>query len=194
MHAALPTLVAGLWVLWGAFWLISAWGTKPVLRGEGRLASLLHIGPAALAAWLLIGPVPAWLDGRFLPPGSWFAWLGLPLLVGGLGWTVWARRWLGREWSGRVTLKQDHVLIQGGPYRFTRHPIYSGILAGFAGTVLALGVWRGLAALVLLAGAFLRKIVAEERLLATRFPDQYARYRAAVPKLLAWPRRRRHPG
>lgn len=184
-----PTLVAGLWLLWLAYWLLSARGTKPVARAEGRWASLLHLAPAALGAWLLVGPVPAWLDLRWLPRGSPLGWFGLALAVLGLGWTVWARRRLGVEWSGRVTLKQDHVLIQDGPYRFSRHPIYTGILAGVAGTALAIGRWRGLAAFALLLVAFLRKSVAEERLLAERFPDDYARYRAAVPRLL--PRRHR---
>ena len=190
MSPPLSTLVTGLWLLWLAYWLVSARGTKPVARREGAWASLLHLVPAALGVWLLVGPVPAWLDRRWLPYGSPLAWLGLALLALGLGWTVWARRRLGREWSGRVTLKQDHVLIQDGPYRLSRHPIYTGILAGFAGTALALGRWRGLVAFVLLLVAFLRKSVAEERLLAARFPDQYARYRAAVPRLLPRPRRR----
>lgn len=185
------TLVAGFWLLWLAYWLVSARGTKPIARREGPWTSLLHLVPAALGAWLLVGPVPAWLDRRWFPHGSPLAWLGLALLALGLGWTVWARRWLGREWSGRVTLKQDHVLIQDGPYRLSRHPIYAGILAGVAGTALALGRWRDLAAFAFLLVAFLRKSVAEERLLAARFPDQYARYRAAVSRLLPRPRRRR---
>ena len=48
--------------------------------------------------------------------------------------TVWARIVLGRNWSGIVTVKQDHELITAGPYRWVRHPIYTGLLIAFAGS------------------------------------------------------------
>ena len=53
-------------------------------------------------------------------------WLGLVMLAAGLAFAVSARRYLGRNWSGTVTVKQDHELIRSGPYRFVRHPIYTG--------------------------------------------------------------------
>src|SRR3974390_314183 len=55
---------------------------------------------------------------------------------------------LGENWNGTVTLKEGHELIRSGPYRFIRHPIYTGMLIAFAGTVLALGELSGLLAFV----------------------------------------------
>ena len=84
----------------------------------------------------------------------------------GLAFSVAGRVWLGDNWSGTVTLKQDHELIRSGPYRWVRHPIYTGLLLAILGSAIALGEWRGLVALALVAVAFLRKVAIEERFLA----------------------------
>lgn len=47
---------------------------------------------------------------------------------------VWARVHLGRNWSGIVTVKEDHELIRTGPYGYVRHPIYTGLITGLIGT------------------------------------------------------------
>jgi hypothetical protein len=77
--------------------------------------------------------------------------VGAALTALGLSFTSWARVHLGRNWSGTVTLKDDHALIRTGPYRRVRHPIYSGALLALAGTVLAVGQWRGVIALALVS-------------------------------------------
>jgi len=53
------------------------------------------------------------------------------MLIAGLTFSIWARRRLGRNWSGTVTLKKNHELIRTGLYRWVRHPIYTGLLIGF---------------------------------------------------------------
>jgi protein-S-isoprenylcysteine O-methyltransferase Ste14 len=55
-------------------------------------------------------------------------WAGVVVCAAGAGVAIRARRILGRNWSGFVMIKQDHELIQRGPYRFVRHPIYTGII------------------------------------------------------------------
>ncbi|MBV9755552.1 MAG: isoprenylcysteine carboxylmethyltransferase family protein, partial [Alphaproteobacteria bacterium] len=94
------------------------------------------------------------------------------------------------NWSAEATIKQGHELVRTGPYRWTRHPIYSGILLAFLGSAVALGEWRGLVALALITASFLHKLGIEERLMATRFPDAYARFRAEVPALVPFIRHR----
>jgi protein-S-isoprenylcysteine O-methyltransferase Ste14 len=151
---------------------------------------LSHIVPLALGIALLATlHVPfSWLAMRIVrPSGGWF-WLGLALVVLGLAFSVSARVWLGNNWSGVVTLKQDHELIRSGPYRWVRHPIYTGLLLAILGSAIALGEWRGLIALVLVAAAVLRRIAIEERFLTQQFGAAYARYRAEVPALVPMPR------
>ena len=108
--------------------------------------------------------------------------LGVILLATGLGFTVWARRHLGRNWSASVVVKEGHALVRTGPYRHVRHPIYSGILLAFLGTVVTIGEWRGLAALLLAGVAFAVKSRAEEGRMRETFPEyaEYARGTAAM--------------
>ena len=80
-------------------------------------------------------------------------------------------------------MKQDHSLTRSGPYRLVRHPIYTGLLIAILGSAIAEAEWRGLVALALITGSFLRKIAVEERFLTAQFGDAYARYRAEVPAL-----------
>ena len=109
------------------------------------------------------------------------AGLGIPA---GIAFAVWARQYLGRNWSGTVTVKQDHELIRTGPYRLVRHPIYTGLLLAILGTAVAFGEWRGLLAFALLTGSLLLKLRVEERFMSESFPEPYARYRAEVPALI----------
>ena len=68
---------------------------------------------------------------------TWISWVGVALAATGLGFAGWARIHLGRLWSGRVTLKEDHTIVRTGPYGLVRHPIYTGLLLALVGTVLA---------------------------------------------------------
>jgi protein-S-isoprenylcysteine O-methyltransferase Ste14 len=89
---------------------------------------------------------------------------------------------LGRNWSGTVTLKDDHALIRTGPYRQVRHPIYSGALLALAGTVLAVGEC-GVIAFALVFLAVLRRVRVEEKHLRASFPD-YDHYRRETAALI----------
>ena len=105
------------------------------------------------------------------------------LLAAGLGFAVWARRHLGRNWSASVVVKEDHALIRSGPYRRVRHPIYTGMLLAFLGTAVAVGEWRGLVGFVLAFVSFLLKSRMEEARMAETFPE-YAEYRRHTASLI----------
>ena len=179
-------LIVCLWIAWGLYWFVAARDVKTTVRHETVASRMAHIGPLLIAGLLLCAkwlPLP-WLYERFLPATAAGYWAGAALLAAGLGFSVWARVLLGRNWSGTVTLKQDHELIRGGPYRWVRHPIYTGLLVGFSGTALALGEWRGVLALVIVFVALWRKLRMEERWLGEVFGPQYARYRDEVRALI----------
>ncbi len=183
-------VVGGLWVAWAIYWFAAAAGAKANSRRESQWSRFSHGVPLSLAVLLIAWPArhapawAAWLTGSFIPP-SWAGyWIGVALLALGLGFSVWARRRLGRNWSGTVTVKQDHELVRAGPYRYVRHPIYTGILLGFVGSAIALGQWRGVIAVALCLYAFLRKISLEERWMDETFPGKYAAYRKEVKALI----------
>jgi protein-S-isoprenylcysteine O-methyltransferase Ste14 len=180
-----PALIAGLWVAWGLYWVVAGSAAAPVRRMESRASQLAHFVPLALAVVLLAAPVPAgWRAARFLPRTLGAYWVGVALLVAGLGFACWARVHLGRNWSSAVTVKQGHELIRSGPYGWVRHPIYTGLLLAVVGSVVARGEWRGVLAVALTLYAFRRKIRLEEAWMEEQFPAAYPAYRAAVPALV----------
>lgn len=167
------------WSVLGIYWFFSALGTKKTAVGESsairvfRLSILVVTLSLELTDWLRIGK----LGKRFVPNIPSLVWLGVGLTAAGVGLAIWARRSLGRNWSDRVVLKVDHELIRSGPYRYLRHPIYGGVLLAVSGTALAIGEWRGVAALVLLGINYSVKARKEEKILAAQFGDTFAEHR-----------------
>jgi protein-S-isoprenylcysteine O-methyltransferase Ste14 len=175
-----------LWLAWLAYWFFAALNVKRTQRRERIGSLLLNRGLLAIGAFLLAfarQPL-SWLSERFLPLSMAFYWVGLVMLIAGLAFAIWARRHLGRNWSGIVTVKQDHELVRSGPYGFVRHPIYTGLLLAILGTAVAIGEWRGLIAFALITAGFVLKFKTEERFMSETFGEQYARYRAEVPALI----------
>jgi protein-S-isoprenylcysteine O-methyltransferase Ste14 len=192
-------LFGAAWMLWLAYWGISAIGVKPAARVESSLSRFgkytLPIMVAVLLLWgsqwfhgTFLGErfVPAVLDGRFVPAALWIVWLGFFLTLAGLALACWARVILGRNWSGVVQIKQDHELIVRGPYSFVRHPIYTGLLLAFLGSSLAIGEWRALLGTAIIGISFWRKLRLEERWLCELFGDQYRDYMTRVKALVPW--------
>jgi protein-S-isoprenylcysteine O-methyltransferase Ste14 len=175
-----------LWLAWVAYWWIAARSAKPTERREPLASRLLHIVPLTLAAWLLWAQrVPGqWLNQRLIPWSPWEFWVGALVTALGLLFTVWARIHLGRNWSGTVTIKQDHELIETGPYAFVRHPIYTGLLLAFIGSALPRADWRSALAVLIAWAALWRKLRIEERWMAERFGERYDAYRQRVPALI----------
>jgi protein-S-isoprenylcysteine O-methyltransferase Ste14 len=103
----------------------------------------------------------------------------LIVLAGG-AFTVWARVVLGRNWSAEVTFKEDHELIESGPYALARHPIYTGLIAMALGTAIAYGRAFGFVLLAALCGGLWWKARQEERVMSRHFPEAYAEYRTRV--------------
>lgn len=179
-------LIPCLWLIWGVYWLIAAGDVKTVVRVEDAASRAAHLVPLAVAGLLLAAPrlrIP-WLYAHFMGPTPLTFFLGAGLVACGLAFAICARVVLGRNWSGTVTLKQGHELIRSGPYRWVRHPIYTGLLFGFLGTAIARAQWRGLLALLIVFIALWRKLRHEERWLTEIFGADYATYRSEVAALI----------
>jgi protein-S-isoprenylcysteine O-methyltransferase Ste14 len=148
-----------------------------------------RVGPVGAArhrrgAWLLThGGMAAGGAGRAVLGGLWAA-VGAVLLVAGTAFTLWARVVLGRMWSSAPTVKEGHALQTGGPYAVTRHPIYTGMLAMAAGSVLLDGRLRILLVGAVFLGYVLLKIRVEERLMVETFGERYRGYRRRTPQLV----------
>ena len=186
---------AGLRLSWGAvlaYWAWSARGAKATEQVEPRpLRLVAYWLPLALAVALL-GPGEWFGHGllreQFVPHALPVYAIGVASCLAGAALAIWSRWLLGSNWSSVVALKQDHELIEAGPYRHVRHPIYSGLLLLFLGNALLVGDWRGLLAVAIVAASFWRKLRVEEAWLTQRFGASYLEYmgrtRALVPGLL----------
>jgi protein-S-isoprenylcysteine O-methyltransferase Ste14 len=176
------------WAAVFAVWLIGAFATKRTIetpRGAYRIVEMIGL---FLAVSLLFSGLPIFhygiLSKRFLPQIEAAAWAGFAVEAAGLVFSIWARFYLGGNWSANVTLKQGHTLVRSGPYRIVRHPIYAGFLCAILGTAIAIGEWRGLLALPLAAASWHFKAAKEERLMVQQFGEEYERYRREVKSVI----------
>ena len=178
-----------VWVTYIVYWQIAAAGAKVTERIE-PLASRIFRTVLLLAGILLISwpwPIPVpWLYRHFLAVTAETFWVGAAITLAGLLFCVWARVTLGRNWSRSVTIKQDHELITAGPYARVRHPIYTGLLTGFAGTAIALAQYRGLLAFALIFASLWYKLRLEEKWMRGQFGDTYAEYARHTAALIPW--------
>jgi protein-S-isoprenylcysteine O-methyltransferase Ste14 len=179
-----------LWIVFLVYWRIKAADTKTTQRLEPAASRILRVVIFLIAIVLLsTNRIPLrWLYLQLWPVGLGPFWLGAAVAVAGLLFAVWARVYLGRNWSSEVTIKQDHELITTGPYAVVRHPIYTGILTGFLGTAIALSELRGFIAFILIFVILWLKLRMEEQWMRSQFGETYATYiiqtAALVPYLL----------
>lgn len=123
--------------------------------------------------------------GRSLPihVGITGQWVGVWLCVAGIGFAVWARVYLGRNWGMPMSLRQGHELVTSGPYAYVRHPIYTGLMLAMIGSA----VTEGLLWLLLFAFYFAYFLVGartEEKMMVAQFPDAYPAYRRRTKMLI----------
>jgi protein-S-isoprenylcysteine O-methyltransferase Ste14 len=111
------------------------------------------------------------------------AGIGLALFALGLGFAIWARVHIGRNWGTPMSRKDEPELVTSGPYRRVRHPIYSGILCAGVGTGIALG-WVWLIPAALAGVYFIYSATVEERYMTEQFPDTYPAYRRSTKMLV----------
>jgi protein-S-isoprenylcysteine O-methyltransferase Ste14 len=128
----------GLWGLWALSWFVAAiWSGRTQARpmmGSQLLYRIVTIaGAVMLFDFRDWGPDRLWTLSE---TGEW-AMVGLAAL--GFAFCWWARLYLGRLWSGSVTRKEGHHIVDTGPYRFVRHPIYTGIIIAALATAIERG-------------------------------------------------------
>jgi protein-S-isoprenylcysteine O-methyltransferase Ste14 len=176
---------AALWIAFQVVWSVAAAGASAARRRESDPSRALHELLLMSSLVLLFLHVPG-LRGRWLPTGAWPVAVGLALHAASFALAVWARRILGKHWSGAITEKVGHELVGTGPYRLIRHPIYTAMFGMTIGTALVSGEWHALVAVGLLVIAYARKIALEERHLARVFGDAWTEYRRTRRALVPW--------
>ena len=174
MHAI--ELVFGIgWAAFWIYWLVAAFSMK---RGRLAWSRELRIRAVILVLAIILVRAGAF-RGHGLNSDPWRASLGLVLFAIGLGFAIWARVHIKRNWGTPMSQKDEPELVTSGPYGLVRHPIYSGILLAALGTAVALG-WGWLIAVALSGVYFVYSATVEERYLVSLFPDAYPLYRRST--------------
>ena len=167
------------WGLFWLYWLVAAFSMK---RGHVALSQELRIRVVIVILAIVLLRVGA-LQGGAVNASPWLAALGLVLFAAGLGFAIWARVHIGRNWGTPMSQKDSPELVTSGPYHLVRHPIYSGILVAGIGTAVALR-WAWLFAVALAAIYFVYSATVEERHLTEQFPSAYPAYRRSTRMLV----------
>lgn len=179
------SISAALWIAFLIYWSIAARRTVPTKSRESRPSRRLHEWMINIGLLLVFVPVPG-LDRRILPSGVWVVATGIAVHVASFLLALWARRHLGRFWSGEITKKVGHELVRSGPYRFVRHPIYTALLGMFVGMAIVSGDAHAFVGVALVTVAYWRKIRLEEENLSELFGSTYDEYRRTTKALVPW--------
>jgi len=178
-------IILGCWIAFLAYWIIKAPRQKATAEPQSLPSALAHRIPVGLGWFLMLYPKPPPpLNRMLLPHTDSVLAIGTAVCVFGLFVTIWARRTLAGNWSSDVTFKQGHELVRTGPYRFARHPIYTGLLIMALGTAVAAGQLRCWLGMVVVGIGFWIKLKQEERLMLRHFPNQYPAYQKRVKALV----------
>ncbi len=192
------TVIIGSWLALMFVWVVASFGVKRDIRGGGiyslfyRYFILRAIGVALVVFVLLKAAIGtdqyAKADSAifnymiFTPPIA-LGWIAAVLVALGVLFAIWARIHLGRNWSGAPAVKEDHELVTSGPYRYVRHPIYTGILLAAFGTMLS-GTAFGIYIFIIATVLFSFRMDKEEKIMLELFPNQYPAYQARTKRLI----------
>ena len=175
-----------LWLAVFILWAILRLTTKKTVGSHSDARAQVSVWFVWLA-WLILfnrNLRPGVLGERFFPVSPAINAIGMALTIVGLGFAVWARFAIGRNWGAMITVQEDHKLIQQGPYAIVRHPIYSGFMLATLGTALILGEFGGLISVVLIVLAWGYKAHMEESFMIEQFGTEYEDYRHRVKGLI----------
>lgn len=186
-----------IFLSWAAFllvWGVTALFVKRDVRGGGYATAWQRLWMLRIAVAVLIVILAMRLARRggssgavffrsiFTPPPA-LGWAAAVFTAIGIGFAIWARVYLGRNWSPWPAVKEHHELVTTGPYAYVRHPIYTGIMLAALGTAL-LGTIFGIVMFIGISISFALRIGKEEKLMLELFPRHYPEYQKRTKRLV----------
>jgi len=206
MRVTRPCLVIGvvlvdavlLWVLpgpWNYYWLfaVGCWVVVNLYWAWAGRKAVPMLGRWSWAIWLLsvgefmicclpLSSVPI-LGQRSVPRFPVVEIVAAGMSALGTGLAIWARHILAKNWNNVPSLRDNHALVQQGPYAIIRHPIYAGFIMSAVGMILVLGEIRGLVLLIDIV-VFFRRLKPEETILGSTYPSEYPAYERRTKRLI----------
>ncbi|HEY6578846.1 MAG TPA: isoprenylcysteine carboxylmethyltransferase family protein [Rhizomicrobium sp.] len=176
-----------LWVIWFVSWLAAAFWADRTAKRPAFGSELLYRVVTLAGAALLFGSTTRPNGGplRLWSVGGDVAWALVAVCVAGFVFCWWARIHLGKLWSGWITRKEGHRIVDTGPYGMVRHPIYTGLIVSLLATAVVEGTGMALLGAAIMILGFWIKARLEERFLCEQLgADNYGAYRRRVPMLV----------
>jgi len=175
-----------LWLAIALYWLVASFSVKKSIKKQSGWQRMAYTTCLFFAFTLLFQDYYriGLLYKPVLPQNVVWKTGGFLFCAGGLLFALFARIWLGKNWSGRITIKENHELIQSGPYFITRNPIYTGFLTAFLGCSMTLGLLKGYLGVFLLVICLELKISKEEFFMQEVFGEKWKLYRSKVKRLI----------
>ena len=182
-------IIPALWLLFAAYWGISALSAKRSIGTTGWWQQgLLRAGIVLLTLVVLhftrteraLRAAQSYQTHSLI-----LGAIGSALVLLGVGLAVYARFYLGRNWGMPMSRKEDPELVTGGPYAHVRHPIYTGIILAMLGSAIGESIYWTLP-LVLFAAYFVHCARREEELMCQQFPAQYPDYMLRTWRILPY--------
>ena len=187
-----PTkLLALIWLAWVVSWVVAAFWSGRTKTHVPTWDSWIYRLPILLGAIFLM-PLTARVlgAGPLYDLGNWGTYLLALVTVFGISFTWWARIHLGRFWSNAITHKEDHRIIDTGPYGMVRHPIYTGLIIAILATGIAVGTWTALLGALFICFGEWQKARMEEGFLSVELGQEaYRSYSRRVPMIVPFLRR-----
>jgi protein-S-isoprenylcysteine O-methyltransferase Ste14 len=175
-----------IWIGWLVSWIAASfWSGRTAKRATTWETWAYRV--AILAGALLIAPwtAPALGEKQIWEVGTTGAYVLVGVMLAGLLLTWLARIHLGRLWSSAITRKEQHRVVDTGPYAYVRHPIYAGIITALIATAIIEATLVAFVGALLIALGLWLKARAEERFLMGELgPDAYRSYCRRVPMLI----------
>jgi protein-S-isoprenylcysteine O-methyltransferase Ste14 len=166
------------WLTFLIYWLVSSRGAKKTVQ-RNRSGWGIRLTIIVIAVTIAISGTH--IPGYTVTP--LIGWIGALLSVIGIGYAIYARRYLGRNWGMPMSVKENPELVTTGPYAHVRHPIYTGILLTMLGSLATAGLsW--LLILVIYLVFFIYSAKKEEEMMAQTFPDTYPDYKERTKMLI----------
>lgn len=180
MTRLIDIIFGAIWIIFWIYWITAAANLRQQLHFRSRSGALIRLAIIALVIIVIKYAPNGWGQAH---SELYLQIIGLVLFASGLLLAVWARVYLGNNWGFPTMKRQGTELITSGPYKFIRHPIYTGILLGMLGTAIGVTLYW-LVVFAAFAGYFISSAVAEEKYMTVRFPKEYSHYQKQTKMLL----------
>ena len=182
-----PTrLLSLIWLAWVMSWVVASFWSGRTKSFVPTRDSWIYRLPILIGA-ILLSPWTAGAVGasQLYNPGDAGTYLLAVVVLFGISFTWWARIHLGRFWSNAITHKEDHRIVDTGPYGVVRHPIYTGLIIAILATGFAVATWTAILGALFISFGEWQKARMEEGFLSVQLGrDAYTLYSRRVPMIV----------